>query len=65
MKQIFLLTILPFCAIGCASVANNNAICDATAAQRTAHASALAADGGDMSVVTGQALIATLDATCK
>jgi hypothetical protein len=46
------------------SVANDSAICDATDAQRTAHAAALAADGGDKSVVTGQALIATLDATC-
>jgi hypothetical protein len=46
------------------SVANDSAICDATDAPRTAHAAALAADGGDKSVVTGQALIATLDATC-
>ncbi len=50
---------------GCMNVASGTAICDATDAQRTAHAAALAADGGDMSVVTGQALIATLDATCN
>ncbi len=50
---------------GCMNVASGTAICDATDAQRTAHAAALAADGGDMSVVTGQALIATLDATCQ
>jgi hypothetical protein len=56
---------LPFCAIGCVNVASTNAICDSTDAQRTAHAAALAADGGDMSVVTGQALIATLDSTCN
>ena len=50
---------------GCMNVASGDAICEATASQRTAHAAALAADGGDRSVVTGQALIATLDATCQ
>ena len=63
MKRIlWIALILPVA--GCMSVANNSAICDATDAQRTTHAAALAADGGDKSVVTGQALIATLDATC-
>ena len=49
---------------GCASVGSSEAICDATDALRRVHAQALVSDGGDRSVVTGQALIATLDAGC-
>jgi hypothetical protein len=63
MKRILWIALIGPVA-GCMSVANDSAICDATDAPRTAHAAALAADGGDKSVVTGQALIATLDATC-
>ena len=50
---------------GCVNAQSGTAICDATDALRTAHAANLAADGGDKSVVSGQALIATLDAACK
>jgi hypothetical protein len=63
MKRILWIALI-WPVAGCMSAANDSAICDATDAQRTAHAAALAADGGDKSVVTGQALIATLDATC-
>lgn len=56
---------LPFCAIGCVSAVSERAICDGTDAARTQHAAALAADGGDMSVVTGARLIRQLDAACK
>ena len=49
----------------CTSVVSGEAICDATAASRTAHAAALAADGGDMSVITGAYLIRQLDAACQ
>lgn len=50
---------------GCASVVSSNAICDGTVEKRTSHASALAEDGGDKSVVTGAILIASIDKACK
>mgnify|MGYP000231548142 FL=1 len=49
---------------GCVSGASNSAICDGTRKARSEHAAALASDGGDASVVTGQALIARIDAAC-
>lgn len=49
---------------GCMSGANPAAICDGTQAARTDHAAALAADGGDRSVVTGARLIRLIDAGC-
>ena len=52
-------------ASGCINVGSGKAICDGTANLRTVHAEALAEDGGDRSVVTGQSLIATLDAACS
>jgi len=58
------MTLLSF-VTGCASVANNNAMCDGTAEARTKHAAALANDGGDASVVTGARLIAMIDGACK
>ena len=58
-------TILLCCATGCASVVSETAICDATAASRTNHAAALAADGGNRSVVTGALLIRQIDAACQ
>jgi hypothetical protein len=49
---------------GCASAVSDRAICDGTIADRSAHAAALAQDGGDLSVTTGQVLIQKLDAAC-
>lgn len=49
---------------GCLN-ASDVAICDATKRLRDAHADSLLVDGGDMSVSTGAALIATLDAGCS
>ena len=49
---------------GCASEVSQAAICDGSAATRTAHAAALAQDGGDLSVTTGATLIKMLDAAC-
>ena len=49
---------------GCMNVASEAAICDGTAAARTAHAAALAQGGDDASVVTGAALIRLMDAGC-
>ena len=61
-----LATYLPLLLVsGCVSVGSGKAICDATAALRTLHAEALAEDGGDRSVVTGQSLISVLDAGCE
>lgn len=49
---------------GCMSVASDSAICAGTAKATTAHAAALADDGGPRSVVTGALLIGQLDAGC-
>ncbi len=53
-------------ATGCATapVADLEALCDATRADRAAHADALLADGGDASVSTGATLLARTDAAC-
>jgi hypothetical protein len=60
-----MLAMIPlFFVTGCVSAVNQSAICDGTAASRTAHAAALAQDGGDLSVVTGTRLIRQLDAGC-
>ena len=49
---------------GCGIAASNSAICDGLAADVTAHAAALAEDGGDRSVQTGARLIRRFDAGC-
>jgi hypothetical protein len=46
------------------SAASDSAICDALAEDVTAHAAALAEDGGDRSVQTGARLIRRFDAGC-
>lgn len=51
-------------ASGCVTVGSAKAICDGTETSRTAHAAALAKDGGDLSVVTGATLISQIDAAC-
>lgn len=56
--------ILVFCVSGCANVVSETAICDGTKESRSAHAAALAEDGGDASVVTGARLISQIDAAC-
>lgn len=63
-KMTILATILLLPAGSCMNVASQPAICDGTAAARTAHAAALAQDGGDASVVTGARLIRLIDAGC-
>ena len=50
---------------GCAAAPSDSAICDGTARSRTAHASALVADGGPRSLVTGAFLIQQIDAGCS
>jgi len=62
MKFTAMILLLP--AGSCMSGASAPAICDGTAALRTAHAAALAQDGGDLSVVSGARLIRALDAGC-
>lgn len=52
-------------ATGCATAVSDSEVCRGTETAATAHAAALALDGGDRSVVTGQALIARLDAGCR
>ena len=44
--------------------ASQPAICEGTARATDAHAAALVVDGGPLSVVTGDTLIAQLDAGC-
>ena len=64
MRRMFLLMlILPVS--GCGNAVSNEALCSATAQGRTNAAAAVAADGGDRSVVAVQALISRLDAGCN
>lgn len=61
--------ILPLLVAGCMNVngvtgPSAEAICDGTKASRTAHAAALAQDGGDAAVVTGARLISQIDVAC-
>jgi hypothetical protein len=54
------------CMTGASLIApSGNAICDDTRKIRTDHAAALAADGGPTSILTGQTLIAKVDAGCR
>jgi len=52
-------------ASGCVHAVSDSAICHGTEASRTAHAAALAEDGGDRSVITGAYLIRQIDAACQ
>lgn len=45
--------------------ASDAALCGGTEAARREHAAALAADGGDRSVLTGARLIRLMDAGCN
>ena len=58
--------ILTLLAGGCsiALTTSGDAICDGTEQARAELTRALLADGGDQSVVAGQALISQLDAVC-
>ena len=49
---------------GCGSGRNGEAICQGSDDARTAHAAALAKDGGAQSRSTGRTLIALIDAGC-
>jgi hypothetical protein len=49
---------------GCARAVSDSALCDGLAEDVTAHAAALAEDGGDRSVQTGARLIRRFDAGC-
>jgi hypothetical protein len=51
-------------ASGCVSAPSDSAICDATAQSRPTHAAHLAADGGPLSIRSGEILIAQVDAGC-
>ena len=63
MRNLFLM--IPLCFVtGCVSAVSDSAICDGTEASRTAHAAALAADGGPLSLATGARLIRQIDAGC-
>ena len=48
----------------CSLNASDSAICSATEKAANDHVAALLLDGGDLSVTTGQVLIAQLDAGC-
>lgn len=65
MRQTICLMILACLQTGCVSaVGSEAAICAGTAAATTAHAAALADDGGPRSMATGALLIRQLDAGC-
>lgn len=65
MRMLTLGMTLTLLVAGCVNVGSLEALCDGTAASRTAHAAALAEDGGDASVVTGARLIRQLDNACR
>ena len=44
---------------------STDALCDGTRETRAAHARALVSDGGDQSVVTGQALLSQIQTVCR
>jgi hypothetical protein len=62
--RLILAMMLMLPVLGCGIAANDSAICAGLRDDLTAHAAALAVDGGDRSVVTGQRLIARIDAGC-
>ena len=66
MKRILWATILLLPLGGCVSgtQTSGDALCAGTRQARAAHAAALVLDGGPASLVTGQALIARVDAGC-
>jgi hypothetical protein len=51
-------------ASGCLRAPSDSAICDATAQSRSTHAAHLVADGGPLSIRSGEILIAQVDAGC-
>jgi len=60
-KIVMTLTLL---VAGCGNVGSDAAVCTGTAQAVAEHAAALAADGGDRSVVSGSYLIRLIDAGC-
>ena len=52
------------CWRGASAPVESRPLCDGTEAERTAHAAALARDGGQESQRTGRVLIAKIDAGC-
>ncbi len=67
MRKTICLTILAFCAIGCAPVipGSNDPLCRATAKDRADLAAALAATPDEAPVRPGARIIAALDAACN
>jgi len=65
--QKFMAMILLLLATGCSTtqIRSGDAICDGTQTARANLARALLADGGNQSVVAGQALLAQLQAACR
>ena len=61
-----LLLMLPMLLSGCLNATPNSAdaICQGTRQARADHAAALVRDGGPLSLVTGQVLIAKVDSGC-
>ena len=64
MKAFACLMMLPLLVTACAPVPSGDAVCTGTLRARAEHAAALVADGGDMSVVTGDRLIRMIEAGC-
>jgi len=64
MAMILTLLVAGCTNVGRPSGPDGAALCDGTAAARTALAAALAEDGGDASVVAGARLISQIDAAC-
>jgi len=65
LTRIFTIAMALSTVSACSVPVSSQAICDGTSTIRTEHAAALAADGGDKSVVTGARLIAMIDGACR
>lgn len=64
LALVILMMTLAGCWRGASAPVESPPLCDGTEAERTAHAAALARDGGPESRRTGRVLIARIDAGC-
>ncbi len=64
MRKVTLMLILLLPVSGCGPEVSERAICNGTAQSRTNAAAAVAADGGDQSVVALDLLIRQIDDAC-
>lgn len=64
MRRLMLMLLASASLSACATTPNDAGLCAGLKPLASDHAKALLADGGDQSVVTGERLLAGLDAGC-